>query len=52
MKDKNKENRDTRVTFREFWALCLIQYRLALPGLIIMILSLLSVYFIVKFCFH
>jgi len=40
-----------RVTFKEFWAICMAQYRAALPGLLIMIGALLVIYFLVEWLF-
>lgn len=48
---EEKKKDQNRITFKEFWAISLAQYSLALPGLLIMILSLLAVYFLVDFFF-
>jgi len=52
MSSMRKGNDDkNRVTFKEFWALCRVQYILALPGLLMMIGALLGVYFLVELLF-
>jgi hypothetical protein len=47
---QNGEDRN-RVTFKEFWAICMAQYWAALPGLMIMIGVLLGAYFLVEWLF-
>ncbi len=51
MKPKKGMDEKNRVTFKEFWALCLAQYGAALPGLLMMIGALLGIYLIVEFFF-
>ena len=48
-----KQNGDdrNRVTFKEFWALCMAQYWAALPGLLMMIGALLGIYFLIEWLF-
>ncbi len=44
---QNKHDDRNLVTFKEFWALVMAQYALALPKVLIMILVLLITYFVI-----
>jgi len=47
----NRDDEPNRVTFREFIALCLAQYSIALPGLLLTVGCLLGAYGIIYLLF-
>lgn len=49
--EKERDDEKRRVTFKEFWALCMAQYRIAIPQMLITLACLLGGYAIVWFLF-
>ena len=47
----NPDDDPGRVTFKEFWALCMAQYAVVLPQLAIMIIAILAAYALFGFWF-